>query len=78
MLNHSLGSKLDPSTDGGVGSKIGIDATKYLGDKERFYVAKIPGEEGIDIEHVVQDNTKTFRDYITKDEDYRAKSKFKP
>ncbi|HSE84579.1 MAG TPA: UbiD family decarboxylase [Thermodesulfobacteriota bacterium] len=74
VLHHSLGSKLDPSTDErGVGSKMGIDATKYLGDEERFYVTKIPGEENIDIEDVVQNNTKTFRDYIRKDKGYRAK-----
>jgi len=66
VLNRSLGSKLDPSTHGrGLGSKIGLDATKYLEDIQRFYVTKIPGEDNIRVEKEVQPNNKTFYDYIS-------------
>jgi UbiD family decarboxylase len=40
VVNHAAGSSLDPSAEGTT-SKIGIDATKPLGEKG-FDLAKLP------------------------------------
>jgi UbiD family decarboxylase len=50
IIKNSKGSSLDPSSDqiNLLTTKLGIDATAtLLKDKERFEIAKIPGEENI-------------------------------
>jgi len=43
------GSRLDPSSDNGVGAKMGIDATVPLDvDPMRFKRIRVPGEESVD------------------------------
>ena len=50
VVAGSQGSKLDPSTDDGLGAKMGCDATKPLNAPEmRFKRIRIPGEEEIDL-----------------------------
>lgn len=50
IANGALGSKLDPSTDDGVGSKLGFDCTVPLKRKEMQYERiQIPGMEKIDL-----------------------------
>lgn len=50
VVNDSQGSRLDPSTRDGVGSKMGIDATKPLTAPEmRFKKIRVPGEEAVDL-----------------------------
>jgi len=45
------GSKLDPSSDNGVGSKLGFDATKPLdADEFTFKRIRVPGQEEIDLD----------------------------
>ncbi len=54
VVSNSQGSKLDPSTDEGLGSKLGCDATKPLTAPEmRFKRIRIPGEESIDLAEVI-------------------------
>lgn len=44
VLHRSLGSKLDPTASRrGLSSKLGMDATAYVDEEERFYVARVPG-----------------------------------
>jgi 2,5-furandicarboxylate decarboxylase 1 len=51
IVNHAQGSKLDPSTDAGVGSKMGLDATKPVDAPEfKFKRIRVPGQEDIDLE----------------------------
>jgi 3-polyprenyl-4-hydroxybenzoate decarboxylase len=50
IILNAKGSSLDPSSDQTnlLTTKVGIDATAtLLKDKERFEIAKIPGEEKI-------------------------------
>jgi 2,5-furandicarboxylate decarboxylase 1 len=52
MIPNAKGSSLDPSSDQGnlLTTKLGIDATAtILKAKERFEIAKIPGEEKVDL-----------------------------
>lgn len=54
VVSGSLGSKLDPSTDAGVGAKMGLDATIPLNAPEmRFKKIRVPGESEIDIDRVL-------------------------
>lgn len=49
VIPGAQGSKLDPSTDGGVGAKMGLDATVPLAaEPMRFTRIRVPGEEQID------------------------------
>jgi 2,5-furandicarboxylate decarboxylase 1 len=51
MIPNAKGSSLDPSSDQDnlLTTKLGIDATAtILKAKERFEIAKIPGEEKVD------------------------------
>ncbi|MGD1067369.1 MAG: UbiD family decarboxylase [Vulcanimicrobiaceae bacterium] len=49
VVNAAQGSKLDPSTDDGLGTKMGFDCTIPLGaDAFRYLRIRIPGEETID------------------------------
>lgn len=48
VVSGTQGSKLDPSTDDGVGAKMGLDATKPLGAPEiRYLRIRVPGEEAV-------------------------------
>ncbi len=50
ILPHSMGSKLDPSTEDGRGAKMGLDATKPLGAPlEKFRRISVPGENEVDL-----------------------------
>jgi 2,5-furandicarboxylate decarboxylase 1 len=56
VIGHSQGSKLDPSTRDGVGSKMGLDATVPLDAPEfRFKRIRVPGERELDLASVVDD-----------------------
>lgn len=67
ILNHALGSKLDPSTDivkRGLGSKIGLDATIYMDESKEFYVTKVPGMDKLDLQSWIQNSNAAFKDYL--------------
>lgn len=50
-IDNSQGSKLDPSTEDGVGSKLGFDATiPTAAPPLRFTRIRVPGEEDIDLD----------------------------
>ncbi len=54
IVSGAHGSRLDPSSDDGVGAKMGIDATIPLGaDAMRFKRIRVPGEEAVDPAAVV-------------------------
>ena len=54
VVHESQGSKLDPSTDGGVGSKTGFDATVPHGAPPgKFQRIRIPGAAELDVEALV-------------------------
>ncbi|WP_342591954.1 UbiD family decarboxylase [Jiella sonneratiae] len=54
MIPGSQGSKLDPSTDNGLGCKTGFDATVPAKAPEfRFRRIRVPGEEAIDLDDVL-------------------------
>ncbi|ASQ45153.1 UbiD family decarboxylase domain-containing protein [Legionella clemsonensis] len=62
VMNRALGSKLDPSGDSrGLSSKMGLDATAYLGDKDHFYVSKTLGENIVDLRKVLNPDTHLFK-----------------
>lgn len=49
IVNGAQGSKLDPSTQDGVGAKMGLDATRPLdAPRMRFHRIRVPGEETVD------------------------------
>lgn len=55
VINDSQGSKLDPSTRSGVGTKIGFDATVPLDcPPMKFKRIKVPGEDAVDLDAVLQ------------------------
>ena len=54
IVPRTQASKLDPSTDKGVGAKLGIDATIPVGsDDFTFKRIHVPGEESVDLDAVV-------------------------
>ncbi|MDP6345058.1 MAG: UbiD family decarboxylase, partial [Alphaproteobacteria bacterium] len=54
VVAGSQGSKLDPTTDGGVGAKMGLDATVPAGaDEFDFTRIRVPGEAELDLEGVL-------------------------
>ncbi|MBV8534212.1 MAG: UbiD family decarboxylase [Alphaproteobacteria bacterium] len=54
VVANSQGSKLDPSSQGGVGAKMGIDATVPLdAPAGKFTRIRVPGEETVDAAVVV-------------------------
>jgi 2,5-furandicarboxylate decarboxylase 1 len=60
VVPESQGSKLDPSTRGGVGAKMGLDATKPLSAPEMtFKRIRVPGEESIDVEALLATTGRT-------------------
>ena len=55
VVHGSQGSKLDPSTTAGVGSKLGFDATvPHDAPEGRFTRIRVPGEAGIDLAAVTR------------------------
>jgi 2,5-furandicarboxylate decarboxylase 1 len=54
IVSHSQCSKLDPSTDDGLGAKMGLDATIPLDEPEmKFKRIRVPGEAEVDLAKVV-------------------------
>jgi 2,5-furandicarboxylate decarboxylase 1 len=54
IISNSQGSKLDPSTNAGVGAKMGLDATIPLDAPEmKFKRIRVPGEESVNLAEVV-------------------------
>lgn len=54
VIPHSQGSKLDPSTDQGVGAKMGLDATIPVDAPEmKFKRIRVPGEAEVDLDAVI-------------------------
>ena len=52
---HSQGSKLDPSTEDGVGAKMGLDATVPLAAPTfKFTRIRVPGENELDLAAVIE------------------------
>jgi 2,5-furandicarboxylate decarboxylase 1 len=50
IVAHAQGTKLDPSTDNGVGAKLGIDATIPLdAPPMRYRRIRVPGEDTVDL-----------------------------
>lgn len=57
IINDAQCSKLDPSTDNGLGSKMGLDATKPIDAPEfRFKRICVPGQEDIDLDARLDSN----------------------
>ncbi len=54
VMPRSQGSRLDPSTDDGIGAKMGLDATKPLDPGERYTVMRITGEDALDLDALVR------------------------
>ncbi|WP_116043661.1 UbiD family decarboxylase [Amycolatopsis palatopharyngis] len=60
VVNTAQGSKLDPSTVDGVGSKLGMDATSPLDASEmKFLRIRVPGQEDLTVDGIREaaDNT---------------------
>jgi 2,5-furandicarboxylate decarboxylase 1 len=54
IIAHSQCSKLDPSTESGLGAKMGLDATIPIGAPEmKFKRIRVPGEETVNLAKVV-------------------------
>nr|WP_255699808.1 UbiD family decarboxylase [Jiella avicenniae] len=65
VIPGSQGSKLDPSTQNGLGCKTGFDATVPAGSPEfKFRRIRVPGEEEIDLEAAL-DPTVTIKDVLS-------------
>ncbi|GAC1327162.1 MAG: UbiD family decarboxylase [Beijerinckiaceae bacterium] len=57
IVSHSQGSKLDPSTQHGVGAKMGLDATVPLdAPPMKFTRIRVPGEAEVDLAAVITPN----------------------
>ncbi|MGR3652254.1 MAG: UbiD family decarboxylase [Roseovarius sp.] len=55
VVSGSQGSKLDPSTEEGLGAKMGLDATVPIGAPPmRFKRISVPGEADIDLDAVLE------------------------
>lgn len=62
MIENSQGSKLDPSTANGIGSKLGFDATRPLdAQKFKFLRIRVPGEKDIDLEKQIDSHLVDWR-----------------
>lgn len=54
IIHNAQSSKLDPSTDKGVGAKMGLDATIPLAAPEmKFKRIRVPGEAEVDLDAVI-------------------------
>ena len=57
VVSHAQGSKLDPSTQDGVGAKMGFDATVPLAAPEfKFTRIRVPGERELDLAALLDDD----------------------
>jgi 2,5-furandicarboxylate decarboxylase 1 len=65
VVPNSQNSKLDPTTDDGWGSKMGIDATKPLSAPEMtFKRIRVPGEETIDVADTIRQAGSDWRSVL--------------
>ena len=65
VVAGAQGSKLDPSTQDGVGAKMGLDATIPLSAPEfRFKRIRVPGEEEVDPQAVLQTGGQDWRSLL--------------
>jgi 2,5-furandicarboxylate decarboxylase 1 len=56
VVGNTQGSKLDPTTDDGVGAKMGLDATIPLAaDEFTFTVIQVPGAGEVDLDTILDD-----------------------
>jgi 2,5-furandicarboxylate decarboxylase 1 len=54
IVSHSQGSKLDPSTDHGVGAKMGLDATIPVdAPPMKFKRISVPGKAEVDLDRMI-------------------------
>lgn len=54
VVPHAQGSKLDPSTEDGVGAKMGLDATKPVAAPPMKYTRiRVPGEDAVILDQVL-------------------------
>jgi 2,5-furandicarboxylate decarboxylase 1 len=54
ILPEVRGSSLDPSAEGGITAKLGVDATVGGGARDSFARIRVPGAERLDIDSLVQ------------------------
>lgn len=55
LVHGTQGSKLDPSTENGIGSKMGLDCTVPLGSEpSRYLRINIPGYESMNLEEYIK------------------------
>jgi 2,5-furandicarboxylate decarboxylase 1 len=67
VVPGAQGSKLDPSTDDGVGAKMGLDATVPLAaDPMTFTRIGVPGAREVDLDATVSAAPPTWRDAIAR------------
>jgi 2,5-furandicarboxylate decarboxylase 1 len=60
VVSGAQGSKLDPSSDGGISAKMGIDATKPVeAEPLIFKRIHVRGEEDVDLEQSLQRDSRT-------------------
>jgi 2,5-furandicarboxylate decarboxylase 1 len=60
VVSGAQGSKLDPSSDGGISAKMGIDATKPVeAESLVFKRIHVRGEEDVDLEQSLQRDSRT-------------------
>ena len=65
VVRGAQGSKLDPSTDGGVGAKLGFDATIPPGaEPMRFTRIGVPGQDELDVGALTRDAPGDWRDVL--------------
>ncbi|MGC5628161.1 UbiD family decarboxylase [Georgenia sp. Z1344] len=65
VVEGSQGSKLDPSTQAGVGAKLGFDATVPVGSPDmKFLRIRVPGEAEVDLDAVVDRSTGDWRNSV--------------
>lgn len=59
VVSGAQGSKLDPSSDGGISAKMGIDATKPVGAEPMvFKRIHVRGQEDVDLEQSLQKDSR--------------------
>jgi 2,5-furandicarboxylate decarboxylase 1 len=69
VVPGAQGSKLDPSTDGGVGAKLGFDATVPAGaDAARFTRIRVPGAAEVDVDALTSPAPANWRDLLAGDD----------
>ncbi|MBS0358790.1 MAG: UbiD family decarboxylase [Proteobacteria bacterium] len=65
VINRALGSKLDPSSKKHeLSSKMGLDATKYLDEENKFYVTRVPVCDSEVLNDYIQLGTAVFTNYL--------------